>query len=97
MTFRMMGAALGALALCAAPAAAQQDIAAFEGVWTSRIELGPELGGEIVIARDESDWRAILGGVEARGADFNFVFADDAGRLERRGETVWWIQPPGLP
>lgn len=98
MTFRAMGGALCALTfIFAPPALAQSDIAAFEGVWTSRVELGSGLGGEIVISPDQNGWRASLAGAQAHATDFNFVFPDEAGRFERRPHSDWWIQAPGLP
>lgn len=92
-----MCAALFALACGAAPARAQTDLSAFEGVWTTRIDMGPELRGPLSIAGDERGWRAVIGGHEARAGELNFAFSNDGGRFEGRGDWGWWMQPPGLP
>jgi CubicO group peptidase (beta-lactamase class C family) len=89
--------ALFALACGAATAHAQSDLAALDGVWTTRLDMGPELRGELSIHREASGWHAAIGGYEALSEDLRFAFPNDGGRFDGRGDWGWWIQPPGLP
>lgn len=97
MIIRCFCIALLALACGVTLANAQSDLASLEGVWTTRLDLGPELRGDLSIHREAGGWRAVIGGNEARSEDLQFAFANDGGRFEGRGDWGWWIQPPGLP
>lgn len=97
MTIRAVGAALAALACLSAPAFGQSDLGALQGVWSSRLDMGPELHGELIISREQSGWRAVIGGVEARSESLDFTFPNGGGRFLGHGDMGWWIQPPGLP
>ncbi|MFN3463354.1 MAG: hypothetical protein ACK4X1_04685, partial [Terricaulis sp.] len=96
MIIRCFCIALLALAYGVTPANAQSDLASLEGVWTTRLDMGPELHGELSIHREAGGWRAVIGGNEVRSEDLQFAFANDGGRFEGRGDWGWWIQPPGL-
>jgi CubicO group peptidase (beta-lactamase class C family) len=67
-----------------------------QGIWTSRLDMGPSLRGELVIGREASGWRATIGAVEARSNSLDFMFPDNAGRFTSDGDSSWWMQPPGL-
>lgn len=94
---RSFCAALVVLA-CGVPTAnAQSDLAALEGIWTTKLDMGPELRGDLSIHREAGGWRAAIGGHEALSEDLRFAFANDRGRFDAHGDLGWWIQPPGLP
>lgn len=97
MTFRCARALLCALICSISAAAAETELGAFEGVWTSRLEMGPELSGELSISRDGHGSRATIDGNTALSENNSFVFPDGGGRFERKGDWGWWIQPSGLP
>jgi CubicO group peptidase (beta-lactamase class C family) len=94
--FRNLVAAF-AFVCIATPARAQTDLSTFEGVWTSRLDMGPEARGELSIKRTANEWRASIGEHEARSRDAALDFPDGVGRFHVRGDWGWWIQPPGLP
>lgn len=94
---RIFGAALIALACASAPALAQSDLGALQGVWTTRLDMGPELRGDLIVSRDQQGWRASIGAAEARSEAQDFTFPNEGGRFLGRGDMGWWIQPPGLP
>jgi CubicO group peptidase (beta-lactamase class C family) len=81
----------------------QSGVDAFEGVWSNRVDMGPALRGELTVAREEGEWRASVGGVEAQASTLDITFPSDGGRLrgvlsyDQRAIDAWWIQPPGLP
>lgn len=97
MVIRSFCAALFALAFCVPTARAQSALDALEGVWTTRLDMGPELRGDLSIHREASGWRAVLGEHEVHSEDLRFTFPNDGGRFDGRGDWGWWIQPPGLP
>ena len=97
---RCVGAMLAVLyVLLGAPrtAEAQADVGALAGVWSGRVDLGPQLRGALEIERDGDGWRAWLDGREARAADWSFDFGAEGGRFQGAAGAGWWIQPPGLP
>ncbi len=71
------------------------------GLWGAERVLGPEVSGELMVARERDGWRAQIGAFEARAADnqrveFQLpgVRGEFRGQLEKGRLAGFWIQPP---
>jgi len=91
-----------ALALCHATAQADAADNALTGIWAYETTFGAALEGELTLAREDSDWRAVLSGaeVEFRATDDKIRFAFPAGGRFRGaliddGHIVdsFWLRP----
>jgi CubicO group peptidase (beta-lactamase class C family) len=106
---RLLGVTIGVLspALALAQSAAPSgDATRLLGLWGTTRSFGPEIRGELTIARAGDAWRATIGGTSApvriSGDSVTFILAGnlgsfrghrDAGGSRIRGH---WIQPAGV-
>ena len=84
------------------PAAADDSLL---GIWASESTFGPELRGELTIAREGSSWRATLAGArsefEVTGDAVRFAFPNGQGKfrgvMTEGGRAIrgFWLQPFG--
>ena len=96
--------ALAAFLYAAPPpdAGVAADASELVGLWGAERMLGPEVSGDLVIARDRDGWLARIGPFEARapadGQRVHFELSgargEFRGQIERGRLTGHWIQPP---
>lgn len=104
---RWRSVAAGAVLACLAAPLHGQGAAAdsLVGLWGAEATFGPQVRGELVLARGEGGWTARVGGFEApaqvAGDSVRVSLAggqgDFRGRFEDGGRSVrgFWIQTPG--
>jgi CubicO group peptidase (beta-lactamase class C family) len=93
---------LALFALLIAVPAAAQPADPLVGLWGAQLNFGPELRGELVVARTARGWTAEIGGARTTFSPSNgnvrFSFGGRGGfrgRLTAAGLTGFWLQPPG--
>ncbi len=100
----LVGLAMG----LAAPACAEDDLAALGGMWISQNDFGPGPSGELVLEVIGEGWRAVYGGEEGEvihtdGTAISIAFANSGSRFDGTIDIAqgrmdgWWTQPPGPP